>query len=283
MQKDTNQETPLIEIWQQTIARVALHPSWPLRINVFVASLGDSLSLQCVVHTYDAQDRENPLADLDMLDICFSWFVPENDLLWHAHDRLRFVLNCLRQTALHELDEFLLVDGSVGQSPHSTVQRCFPSKCTAECDGIEAWQAAVGRVSLHPAWQLLLDLRVASVDLKGAPIITCVLRQPKSSKDATSTVLTALSRTMAVKCDDRVQQLLALVKCTVQCLLDCCLLVDGIRRLSAPVINLPRGNAGILRLLNAVETELGPEVAEQYARVIEAAAPSHKESPERES
>jgi hypothetical protein len=127
----------------------------------------------------------------------------------------------LHEAALHELDEFLLVDGRVAASPHALLRPTFVPMLSIELDKISTWCTAITRITLHPAFRLQVDLNVEE-DLRGHTTIHCAVRH--ADPDLAATVSNSAS---ARENSCHVQQLLALVRHSVQRLLDECLILDG--------------------------------------------------------
>ncbi len=220
------------QVWRRSAARVTLHPAWPVTIKLDVRRSHGDVVLQCIVHAYNASDVLvlDPLvswADLPMMDVMFSQRVPEIDALDTLDcevARLRYVRTCIHEAALHELDEFLLVDGRVAAPPHETLRPTFapmPSVKYGEYDEISTWRAAIARVSLHPAFRLQVDLGVEE-DLQGRATISCAVRHSDPGLAATVRCTASARENIS-----HVQQLLLLVRHTVQRLLDECLIVDA--------------------------------------------------------
>lgn len=209
------------QVWRRSAARVTLHPAWPVPIELDVHRSQGDVVLQCIVHAYNASDVlvPDPLvpwADLPMMDVMFSQRVPAIDAL-DTPDcegaRLQYVRTRIREAALHELDEFLLVDGRVAAPPHETL-------LAVKYDEISTWSAAIALVSLHPAFRLQVDLGVEE-DLQGRATISCAVRHSDPSLAATVRYTASARGNVS-----HVQQLLLLIRHTVQRLLDECLIVD---------------------------------------------------------
>jgi hypothetical protein len=218
----------VFQAWRQSAARVALHPAWPVPIELSVACRrSSSVVLQCVVHAYDASDvlADLPLvpwADLPMMHIAFSQIVPDiDDTPACEGARIQHIRTRVHETVLHELDEFLLVDGHVAASPHKTTRPTFVSTLSNP-DEISTWRAAIARISLHPAFRLQVGLGVNKYPGE-CPTISCTVRTLDPNLEITVRN-TADARVNTL----HVQQLLALVRHSVQRLLDECLIVDGI-------------------------------------------------------
>jgi hypothetical protein len=218
------------QAWQRSAARVTLHPAWPVPITLNVVSLGSVIvELQCIVHAYNASDVlvDLPLVpwkDLPMMDVRFSQVSPIIEALDRFDcevARLQYVRTRIHQAVLHELDEFLLVDGHVAASPHEPRPAFMPMP-SVKYGEISTWHVAIARISLHPAFGLQLDLGVEE-DLQGRAMLSCTVRHSDPGL-AVAVRNTASARENACY----VQQLLALVQHAVQRLLDECLLVDGI-------------------------------------------------------
>lgn len=218
--------------WKRTVERVTLHTAWPVPIELNVAYLRSRLVvLECFVHVYNASDVlvTDPLvpwADLPRLDILFSQVVPDIATTYSPEcseaARLRYVLDRLRETVLHEFDEFWLVDGQAVTSPHEMSRLAFLSMPSVKHDEISTWRAAITRVSLHPASRMHVDLGVEE-DLQGRVTISCIAR-PSDSK-----LTMAVCHVMLARADTgHMQQLWVLARHTVQGLLDKCLIVDDI-------------------------------------------------------
>jgi hypothetical protein len=219
------------QAWRRSIARVTLHPAWPVPLELSVVCLRSlSIELQCIVHAYNASDvlvdlPLVPWADLPIMHIMFSQIVPNIvplDTPVYEVARLRHVCARIHETMLHELDEFLLVDGRVAAPPHEAQRPALVSMPSVEHDEISTWRAAIARVSLHPASRLQVDLGVDE-NLRGPPTINCTVRplDPNLTGTVRNTVDARVNTLHA-------QQLLALVRRSVQLLLDECLIVDGI-------------------------------------------------------
>jgi hypothetical protein len=242
----TDKAFQAFQAWKRSAARVTLHPAWPIPIELNVVRMGlMHVMLQCIVHAYNASDvlvdlPLVPWTNLPMIDILFSQTVPDIDTLDTPVcevARLRHVRERLHKAALHELDEFLLVDGCVAASPHEISQPASlptpPVKPPVKSDEISTWRAAIARISLHPASRLQIDLD-ADENLWRCPTISCTVRSLGSN--LTETVRnTADARVNTL----HVQQLLALVRHSVQRLLDECLIVDGIP--TSPISVLTHG------------------------------------------
>ena len=220
------------QAWRQSAARVSLHPAWPVPIELNVLSLGwGPIELQCIVQAYNALDVfvEQPLmpwTDLPTINVMLSQTVPDIpalETLTHEVARLRYIRARLHETALHELNEFLLVDGRVAVPPHEVKQAAFEPMPLVRHDEISTWRSAITRVSLHPAFRMQIELG-ADVDQQGLATISCDARHSDPNLAATVRY-TATSR----EHNNHVQQLLALVRHTTRCLLDECLIVDGCR------------------------------------------------------
>jgi hypothetical protein len=218
------------QAWRRSAARVTLQPAWPVPIGAERGLPGID-ARRVAMHAYNASDvlaLDLPLvpwADLPMINVMFSQTVPDIDALDMPDceaARLRHVLNRIRETALHELDEFLLVDGRVAALPHETLRPTFVPMLSVKYDEISTWRAAIACVSLHPAFRLQVDLGVEE-DLRGRATISCAVRHSDPGLAATVRY-TASARENA----NHVQQLLALVRHAVLRLLNECLIVDGI-------------------------------------------------------
>jgi hypothetical protein len=219
------------QAWRRSAARVTLHPAWPVPLELIVVCQRSlSIELQCIVHAYNASDvlvdlPLVPWADLPMMHIMFSQSVPNIvplDTPVYEVARLRHVRARIHETMLHELDEFLLVDGRVAASPHERPQPPPAPILSAKFDEISAWRAAIARVSLHPASRLQVDLGVDE-NLRGPPTLNCTARplDPNLTGTVRNTVDAGVNTLHA-------HQLLTLVRHSVQLLLDECLIVDGI-------------------------------------------------------
>jgi hypothetical protein len=220
------------QAWRRSAARVALNPAWPVPIELNVVSLGWTIVLQCIVHAYNASDvlEPEPLvpwADLPMTDFGFSQTVPDI----YAPDasdcdaaRLRHVLERVREAAMHEFDEFLLVDGRVAAPPHETLRPAVVPMLSVKNAEISTWCSAIARISLHPAFRMQVDL-VLEENPQGCTTISCAVRHSDPGLAATVRC-TASARDNA----GHMQQLLVLVRHTARRLLDGCLIVDGIPR-----------------------------------------------------
>jgi hypothetical protein len=136
--------------------------------------------------------------------------------------RLRYVLARLRETVLHEFDEFWLVDGQAVTSPHEMSRLAFLPMPSVKRDEISTWRAAIARVSLHPASRMHVDLG-AEEDLQGRVTISCIVR-PSDSKLPIAFCHAVFARDAT----GHMQQLWGIARHAVQGLLDECLIVDGI-------------------------------------------------------
>lgn len=221
-----------LQAWRRSAARVTLHPAWPVPIDLEVAISRGSVILHCVVHAHDASyviaegPPLAPLSDVPMTCVMFSQMVPNTDAS-SAPDgesaRIGHVLDRIREAMLHELDEFLLVDGRAASSPHDPLRRTFALAPPARHDEASTWRAAITRVSLHPAFGLQVDLGVEE-DPQGSATISCAVRHsdPRLA-DRSATIRRAAS---ARDDDGRVRQLLATVRMAAQRLLNDCLVID---------------------------------------------------------
>jgi hypothetical protein len=207
------------------------YEAWPVPIELSVVGLRSlSVELQCIVHAYNASAvlvdlPLVPWADLPMMHIVFSQIVPNIvplDTPVYEVARLQHVRARIHETTLHELDEFLLVDGRVAASPHEARLPALMSMPSVEHDAISTWRTAITRVSLHPASRLQVDLGVDE-NLRGPPTINCTVRalDPNLMGTVRNTVDAGVNTL-------HTQQLLTLVRHSVQLLLDECLIVDGI-------------------------------------------------------
>ncbi len=218
-----------LQVWRRSAARVTLHSAWPVSIELDVTPLrGMGVALRCIVNTYNASDvlEHDPLVsweDLPMTNIMFEQLAPDMyslDTPECEFFRLQYIRTRLLETALHELDEFLLVDGHVAASPHDVRRLAY--------DEVSTWQASAARVSLHPAFRLHVILAVQE-DVRGGPLLGCAVRH--SNPDLAVTVSYKAS---AYENANHVQQLLRIVRYTVTRLLDECLCIDGIPALQPP-------------------------------------------------
>jgi hypothetical protein len=160
-----------------------------------------------------------------MMHIAFSQIVPDIEALDTPAcegARMQYIRTRVHETVLHELDEFLLVDGHVGASPHETTRSAFVSTLSNNPDEISTWHAAIARISLHPAFRLQVGLGVDE-NPGECPTISCTVRTLDPNL-AITVHNTADARVNTL----HVQQLLTLVRHSVQRLLDECLIVDGV-------------------------------------------------------
>lgn len=219
----TTDET--LAAWRRSVARVTLHPAWPIPIELSVTSHSrGSAQVQCVVHARDASlvlvDLPLPLApwaNLPTICVLFSREAPDVDAS-DAPDceeaRMRHVRERVREAVLHEIDEFLLVDGRIAASPHEMTRPVFAPMPVVRYDEISTWLAAIARVSLHPASRLQVELGV-DADLWGHATIRCAVRGSDPALAATDA--------LPAQNGDHVDRLLALVRRTALRLLDECM------------------------------------------------------------
>jgi hypothetical protein len=166
------------------------------------------------------------MSDLPMMDIMFSRRILDIDASGEpvsAATRLRHVLDLIRASMLHELDEFLLVDGHVATSPHGTLRTTLEHVPSMRHAGTSTWEDAIARVSLHRAFGIQVDLGVVE-DLQGSATISCTVRNYSPGLAYRSATICRVLTAQAN--DDRVQRLLTIVRGAAMRLLDDCLIID---------------------------------------------------------